>query len=77
MVELKILSAKQLASVRKWVYVLVALAVGLVNPDPTFMSSIPIIIPIYALYEVTVFLAKRTERNRARKQMEVPQDIPK
>ena len=71
------MSAKQLASVRKWVYVLVALAVGLVNPDPTFMSSIPIIIPIYALYEVTVFLAKRTERNRARKQMEVPQDIPK
>jgi len=66
MVELKVISAKQLSSVRKWVYILVALAVGLVNPDPTFISSIPIIIPVYVLYEMTVFIAKRIEKNRAK-----------
>ena len=64
LVELKVISAKQLSSVRKWVYILVALAVGLVNPDPTFISSIPIIIPVYVLYEATVYLAKRIEKNR-------------
>ncbi|MDG6997498.1 MAG: twin-arginine translocase subunit TatC [Nitrososphaerota archaeon] len=39
-VELKILNSKQFGSVRKCVYILVALAVGLVNPDPIFTSSI-------------------------------------
>lgn len=66
LVELKVISAKQLSSVRKWVYVIVALAVGLVNPDPTFISSIPIIIPVYALYEGTVYYCKRIEKNRAK-----------
>lgn len=75
LVELKILDTKQLGSVRKWVYILVALAVGLVNPDPTFLSSIPIIIPIYVLYEATVFLAKRIEKNRVRAQGEVIQNV--
>jgi sec-independent protein translocase protein TatC len=66
LVELKIVSAKQVASVRKWVYIIVALAVGLVNPDPTFISSIPIIIPVYFLYEMTVLISKRIERRRAK-----------
>ncbi|MGI0091624.1 MAG: twin-arginine translocase subunit TatC [Nitrososphaerales archaeon] len=64
LVELKVLSAKQLSSARKWVYILVALAVGIINPDPTFISSIPIIVPIYVLFEITVFIAKRIEKNR-------------
>ncbi len=76
LVELKILSVKQLSSARKWVYVVVALVVGLVNPDPTFISSIPIIIPIYVLFEITVFIAKRIEKNRAKAANEV-QVIPK
>ncbi len=63
LIELKILSVKQLSSARKWVYVLVALAVGIINPDPTFISSIPIILPIFILYEITVLLAKRIEKN--------------
>lgn len=71
LVELKIVSAKQISGVRKWVYVLTALAVGLVNPDPTFISSIPIIIPVYVLYEATVYVSKRIERNRARATPEV------
>ena len=64
LVELKVINVKQLSSSRKWVYVGVALIVGLVNPDPTFISSIPIIIPIYILFEITVFIAKRMEKKR-------------
>jgi sec-independent protein translocase protein TatC len=66
LVELKIISAKQLSNVRKWVYIVVALAVGLVNPDPTFISSIPIVIPVYVLYEMTVYYSKRIEKRRAK-----------
>ena len=66
LVEFKILSAKQLSSARKWVYVIVALGVSIANPDPTDLSSLPIIIPVFILYEITILLAKRVERNRAK-----------
>jgi sec-independent protein translocase protein TatC len=69
LVEIRLLSVKQLSSARKWVYLLVALGVGLVNPDPTFISSIPIIVPIYVLFEITVYLSKRIEKQRFRQQM--------
>lgn len=65
LVELKIISSKQLSAARKWVYVLVALAVGIANPDPTFITSIPIIIPIFILFEITVYIAKRIDRKAA------------
>jgi sec-independent protein translocase protein TatC len=65
LVEIRVLSVKQLTAARKWVYVIVALAVGIVDPDPTFISAIPIIVPIYVLYEITVFASKRIERRRA------------
>jgi sec-independent protein translocase protein TatC len=64
LVELKILSAKQLSSARKWVYIIVALGVSIANPDPTDLSSLPIIIPVFILYEITILIAKRVERNR-------------
>ena len=65
MVELKVLNAKQLSNSRKWVYIVVPLAVVLINPDPTFISSLPIILPIFVLYEVTILIAKRIEKRRA------------
>ncbi len=64
LVELKILSAKQLSSARKWVYIIVALGVSIANPDPTDLSSLPIIIPVFILYEITILIAKRVEKNR-------------
>lgn len=64
LVEFKIISASQLSKARKWVYIIVPLVVGLVNPDPTFISSIPIIIPIFILYEATIFIAKSIEKKR-------------
>ncbi|MDH2901463.1 MAG: twin-arginine translocase subunit TatC [archaeon] len=67
LVELRVLRAQQLSSARKWVYVGFALAVSIANPDPTDLSSIPIIVPIFVLYEITIYIAKRIEKNRAAK----------
>ena len=64
LVELKVISAKQLSSSRKWFYVGVALGVSLANPDPTDISSIPIVVPILILFEITVLIAKRVEKSR-------------
>jgi sec-independent protein translocase protein TatC len=72
LVEFKILSAKQLSSARKWVYIGVALSVSIANPDPTDLSSLPIIIPIFILYELTILIAKRIEKNRAKVAEEPP-----
>lgn len=64
LVEMKMLSAKQLSSSRKWVYILVPLGVSIANPDPTDLSSIPIIIPILILFEVSILISKRIEKKR-------------
>jgi len=76
LVELKILSVKQLSSARKWVYVLTALIVGIIDPDPTFITVIPIIVPIYVLFEITVYISKRIERKRAETQVVDGNQIP-
>jgi sec-independent protein translocase protein TatC len=67
LVELKILKAKQLTSARKWVYVLVILGVSIANPDPTDISSLPIVVPILVLFEFTILISKRIEKKRAEK----------
>jgi sec-independent protein translocase protein TatC len=64
LVELRILKAEQLSKARKWFYVGFALAVSIANPDPTDLSSIPVIVPVLILYEITIFVAKRIEKNR-------------
>ncbi|MHB1907967.1 MAG: twin-arginine translocase subunit TatC [Nitrososphaerales archaeon] len=69
LVELKILSAKQLSKSRLWVYLGVALAVSIANPDPTDISSIPIVVPILVLFEITVLVAKRIEKGRVAKNL--------
>ena len=69
LVELKILSAKQLSKSRLWVYLGVALAVSIANPDPTDISSIPIVVPILILFEITVLVAKRIEKGRIAKNL--------
>lgn len=65
LVEFGILNTKQLTTWRKWVYLLVALGVSIANPDPTDLSSIPIIIPIFVLYEITILISKRIEKRDA------------
>ena len=67
LVEFKILKASQLVSSRKWVYAVVCLSVSIANPDPTDLTSVPIVVPILILFEVTVLLAKRIEKNRAKR----------
>lgn len=67
LVEFGLVSVKQLSSWRKWVYLLVALGVSIANPDPTDISSIPIIVPVFILYEVTILISKRIEKKRSDK----------
>jgi sec-independent protein translocase protein TatC len=67
LVEFKILRAQQLSKARLWVYLIVALGVSIANPDPTDISSIPIIVPIIVLFEITILVAKRIEKNREKK----------
>jgi sec-independent protein translocase protein TatC len=74
LVELKILKTKQLSSARKWVYVLVALGVSVANPDPTDISSIPIIVPILVLFELTILVGKRIEKKRSSKTIEATKE---
>lgn len=72
LVELKIITAKQLTNARKWVYIGIALGVSIANPDPTDISSVPIVVPILVLYEITILFAKRIEKKREARQIAAP-----
>ncbi|MFP3190850.1 MAG: twin-arginine translocase subunit TatC [Thermoproteota archaeon] len=64
LIEIGVLKTKTLTKNRLLIYLVIAFIAGLISPDPTMLSVIPVLIPIYALYETTVILGKRIERKR-------------
>jgi Sec-independent protein secretion pathway component TatC len=62
LIELGALKTKTLTKNRILVYLIIAFIAGLISPDPTMLSVIPILIPIYILYEITILLGKRIEK---------------
>ncbi|GKV64465.1 MULTISPECIES: twin-arginine translocase subunit TatC [unclassified Sporosarcina] len=56
-----ILTSESMKKVRKWSYVVLAVVSALITP-PDFFSQLIILIPMIALYEVSIFLVTRTER---------------
>jgi sec-independent protein translocase protein TatC len=59
LMEIGVLRVETLRKNRILVYLIIAFIIGLISPDPTFISVIPLLIPIYILYEISIFLGRR------------------
>jgi Sec-independent protein secretion pathway component TatC len=59
LMEIGVLSVATLKKNRILIYLIIAFIIGLISPDPTFISVIPLLIPIYILYEVSILIGKR------------------
>ena len=59
LMEIGVLRVETLRKNRILVYLIIAFIIGLISPDPTFISVIPLLIPIYILYEISIFLGSR------------------
>jgi sec-independent protein translocase protein TatC len=53
---------------RKHAVVGIIVAAGILTPSPDFLSQLIMAIPMYALYEVSIFNSARTERNQEAKE---------
>jgi len=62
-----IVSAKGLSSVRKYAIVSIFIFAAVVTP-PDVVSQVSLAVPLLALYEISIFLVKMIERDRAKRE---------
>jgi len=59
-----LLTADSMKKIRKWSYVTMAVVSAVITP-PDFISQLLVLIPMMILYEVSVFLVRKTEVRKA------------
>ncbi|MAS44691.1 MAG: twin-arginine translocase subunit TatC [Rhodobacteraceae bacterium] len=64
-----LVSGDGLARTRKYAVVAIAAAAAILTP-PDPLSQLGLAIPVYALYEISIFLVRMSERKRARQEAE-------
>ncbi len=59
-----ILGSKWMRKNRKYAIIVILLLAGILTPSPDVASQIMMFIPLYSLYEISIFVAKRVEKNK-------------
>lgn len=68
LVDRGILSSEHLSKNRKMVYAAFIIITAVITPDPTIVSDIILLVPFLVIYEGTVLVSKRVERNRVERE---------
>ena len=59
-----IIGSKWMRKNRKYAIVIILLIAGILTPSPDVASQIMMFIPLYSLYELSIFVAKSVEKNK-------------
>lgn len=59
-----IVSASYLKSVRKYAVVIIIIVAGIITPGPDVISQLTVALPLLLLYEVSIVLCKRVEKDK-------------
>lgn len=60
-----IVTASFLKNSRKYAVVIILILAGVITPGPDLISQLTVALPLYLLYEVSIILARRVEKDRA------------
>jgi sec-independent protein translocase protein TatC len=60
-----IVTASYLKSVRKYAIIVVLVIAGIITPGPDLISQISVALPLMLLYEISIILSRRVEKERA------------
>jgi sec-independent protein translocase protein TatC len=60
-----IVSSKYLRGIRKYAIVVIFIVAGVITPGPDVISQLAVAIPLLILYEVSILLAARVDKERA------------
>ncbi|MGQ9542670.1 MAG: twin-arginine translocase subunit TatC [Candidatus Bathyarchaeia archaeon] len=66
LVQVGILSSRNLTENRKLLYVGFLVLTAVITPDPTIITDLIILLPFITIFESAIFAAKRVEKNRDR-----------
>lgn len=66
LVKIGILSARIMGKYRKHALVVILVLAAILTPSPDMASQILMAIPLYALFEMSIFIAKGVEKNKIR-----------
>ena len=59
-----VLTSVSMKKIRKWSYLVLAIVSALITP-PDFLSQLLVLIPMAGLYEVSIFIIRKTEEKKA------------
>lgn len=65
-----IVSATYLSKVRKYSIVIILIVAAVITPGPDVISQLTVAIPLLLLYEISILLTRRIERQRAKEDKE-------
>lgn len=65
-----IISAKFLKTYRKYAFVLILIIAAVITPSPDWTSQVLVALPLLLLYEISVVLCARVDKQRAREEKE-------
>jgi sec-independent protein translocase protein TatC len=60
-----IVSSKYLRKMRKYAIVIIFIVAGVITPGPDVISQLAVAIPLLILYEISIFLAARVDKQKA------------
>lgn len=66
---LGILGAKTMRSVRRYAVVVILIVAGILTPSPDIFTQCLVAVPIYFLYELSIFIAARNDKRREREEI--------
>ncbi len=66
LVNVGIISTEQIKKSRKYIYVGAVVLIALIDPEPSLVTEITLIVPIILLMEASILIARRYEKQRER-----------
>ncbi len=64
-----ILGAKAMRGARRYAIVIILIVSGVITPSPDVFTQCLVAVPIYILYELSIFIAARNDRRREKEQI--------
>jgi sec-independent protein translocase protein TatC len=65
-----IVNASYLRKMRKYAIVIIFIVAGIITPGPDMISQMTVAVPLIILYEISIILTKRVEREKAKEEAE-------
>jgi sec-independent protein translocase protein TatC len=59
-----ILGSTWMARNRRYAVIIILVMAGILTPSPDIASQVLMFVPLYALYELSIMVAKRVEKNK-------------